>query len=269
MTATVESIPLITASILSKKLAAGLQGLVMDVKTGSGAFMASRADSRALAESIVAVANGAGLKTTALITDMNQPLAPAAGNAVEVMNAVQNLLGARKDRRLLDVTIALGGEMLATGGLAESPEAGRGKIAAAIESGRAAEVFGKMVAALGGPSDLMEKPAMHLPAAPVIRPVLAGKTGIIGAIDTRGSALRWSRWVAGARAPRIRSTMPWASRTSRNWRAGGKGYPPRPRACPFRCAVRGGRTHNPRSLCHRRCCCPDFPLIAERVTDST
>jgi thymidine phosphorylase len=189
VTATVESIPLITASILSKKLAAGLQGLVMDVKTGSGAFMATRAESRALAESIVAVANGAGLKTTALITDMNQPLAPAAGNAVEVMNAIGNLAGQRKDRRLLDVTIALGGEMLATGGLAASPEEGRGSITAAIESGRAAEVFGRMVAALGGPSDLMDKPATHLPAAPIIRPVLAGQAGRIRAIETRGVGL--------------------------------------------------------------------------------
>jgi thymidine phosphorylase len=161
----------------------------MDVKTGSGAFMSTREDSRALAESIVAVANGAGLKTTALITDMNQPLAPAAGNAVEVMNAIENLLGKRKDQRLLDVTIALGGEMLATGGLATSPEAGRIKIASVIANGRAAEVFGRMVAALGGPSDLMEKPEKHLGAAPVIRPVLAHQAGSITAIDTRAVGL--------------------------------------------------------------------------------
>lgn len=189
VTATVESIPLITASILSKKLAAGLEGLVMDVKTGSGAFMASLEKSRALAESIVAVANGAGLKTTALITDMNQPLAPAAGNAVEVMNALQNLTGAREDRRLLDVTIALGGEMLATGGLAASPEEGSGRIAHAIESGKAAEIFGRMVAALGGPSDLMAKPQAHLAAAPLIRPVLAGEAGQVTRIDTRAIGL--------------------------------------------------------------------------------
>lgn len=189
VTATVESIPLITASILSKKLAAGLQGLVMDVKTGSGAFMASREDSRALAESIVAVANGAGLKTTALITDMNQPLAPAAGNAVEVMNAIENLTGARNDRRLLDVTIALGGEMLATGGLAANPEAGRDKIAAVIKNGRAAEVFGRMIASLGGPTDMMEKPAAYLPAAPLVRPVLAEQSGTVHALDTRAVGL--------------------------------------------------------------------------------
>ncbi len=105
------------------------------------------------------------------------------------MNAIGNLAGQRKDRRLLDVTIALGGEMLATGGLAASPEEGRGSITAAIESGRAAEVFGRMVAALGGPSDLMDKPATHLPAAPIIRPVLAGQAGRIRAIETRGVGL--------------------------------------------------------------------------------
>ncbi len=100
VTATVESIPLITASILSKKLAAGLGGLVLDVKTGTGAFMAKLEDSRALAKSLVEVANGAGLKTRALITDMNEPLASAAGNAVEVLNAVEFLTGAHVDKRL-------------------------------------------------------------------------------------------------------------------------------------------------------------------------
>jgi thymidine phosphorylase len=185
VTATVESIPLITASILSKKLAAGLEGLVMDVKTGSGAFMATLEGSRALAESIVAVANGAGLKTTALITDMNQSLAPAAGNAVEVLSAVRNMTGARQDRRLLDVTIALGGEMLVSGGLAADAAVGRAKIAAAIADGRAAEVFGRMVSALGGPADFMERPEKHLPLAPIRRSVQAERGGIIEAVDTR------------------------------------------------------------------------------------
>lgn len=189
VTATVESIPLITASILSKKLAAGLQGLVMDVKFGSGAFMPTLEKSRALAESIVAVANGAGLRTTALITDMNQSLAPAAGNAVEMINALDNMTGRRKDRRLLDVTIALGGEMLATGGLVADAEAGRAKIADAIESGRAAEIFGRMVAALGGPKDFMEKPMTHLAAAPITRPVIADRGGVVSAVDTRALGL--------------------------------------------------------------------------------
>ncbi len=189
VTATVESIPLITASILSKKLAAGLQGLVMDVKTGTGAFMPTLDGSRALAESIVAVANGAGLKTTALITDMNEPLAPAAGNAVEVVNAIGNLTGRRRDARLMAVTEALGAEMLLTGGLAASLDAARAMIAQAFESGAAAEHFARMVAALGGPADLMEHPERHLATVPLVRPVFAEASGHVAAIDTRALGL--------------------------------------------------------------------------------
>ncbi len=184
VTATVESIPLITASILSKKLAAGLAGLVLDVKTGNGAFMTKMEDSIGLAESLVAVANGAGMKTSALITDMNQPLASAAGNAVEVMNAVDFLKG-NADRRLYEVTVALGGELLAANGLAADDADGRQKIEAAFSSGRAAEIFGRMVAALGGPTDFMEKPEAYLKAAPVVRPVTPERAGTIGEIDTR------------------------------------------------------------------------------------
>ncbi len=184
VTATVESIPLITASILSKKLAAGLAALVLDVKTGSGAFMQKLEDSRVLAESLVGVANGAGMKTSALITDMSEPLASAAGNAVEVANAVAFLTGARRDPRLYEVTVALGGELLALGGLAGDAE-GRDRIEAAFASGRAAEYFARMVAALGGPSDFVEKPQKHLKAAPLIRPVAPERAGVVAAIDTR------------------------------------------------------------------------------------
>lgn len=189
VTATVESIPLITASILSKKLAAGLEGLVMDVKTGSGAFMPELSQSRALAESIVAVANGAGLPTTALITDMSQPLAPAAGNALEVMNAIRNMRGERQDSRLLDVTVALGGDMLVIGKLAADADDGRKRVAEAIRSGQAAERFGRMIAALGGPADIVEKPDRHLGVAPIIRPVFARGDGFVCGIDTRGLGL--------------------------------------------------------------------------------
>lgn len=268
VTATVESIPLITASILSKKLAAGLQGLVMDVKTGSGAFMASRAESRALAESIVAVANGAGLKTTALITDMNQALAPAAGNAVEVMNAIENLTGARKDQRLLEVTIALGGEMLATGGLAASPAEGRAKVAAAIESGRAAEVFGRMVAALGGPPDLIERPSTHLAAAPLIRPVLAGRAGTISAIETRGIGL--AVVAMGGGRTRAEDEIDHAVGLTHLSELGMRVAADTPLAfvharseAQFEAAaqrLRAAYTIGDESP-------PDFPLIAERVTD--
>jgi thymidine phosphorylase len=184
VTATVESIPLITASILSKKLAAGLAGLVLDVKTGNGAFMAKMDDSVGLAESLVAVANGAGMKTSALITDMNEPLASAAGNAVEVMNAVDFLTG-NADSRLYEVTVALGGELLASGGLAVDDAEGRSMIEAAFASGRAAEIFGRMVVRLGGPADFVEKPEKHLQAAPLVRPVLPERAGTVNAIDTR------------------------------------------------------------------------------------
>jgi thymidine phosphorylase len=185
VTATVESIPLITASILSKKLAAGLGGLVLDVKTGAGAFMQKIEDSHGLAKSLVEVANGAGLRTSALITDMNEPLASAAGNAVEVLNAVEFLTGARIDRRLWEVTVALGGELLALGGLANDDADGRGKIETAFRSGKAAELFGKMTAALGGPADFMERPVKYLKAAPVIRDVMPDRAGTVAAIDTR------------------------------------------------------------------------------------
>ncbi len=185
VTATVESVPLITASILSKKLAAGLDGLVLDVKTGSGAFMATLESARDLAGSLVAVANGAGLKTSALITGMDEPLASAAGNAVEVMNAVDFLTGRHRDARLIEVVVSLGAELLALGGLAADADEGREKIEAAYASGHAAEIFGRMVTALGGPADFIEKPESHLKPAPVIRPVMAERAGIVGAIDGR------------------------------------------------------------------------------------
>jgi thymidine phosphorylase len=136
VTATVESIGLITASILSKKLAAGLDALVMDVKTGSGAFMAKREDSRELARSIVDVANGAGLKTAALITDMNQALGRNVGNALEVLESIDYLTGKARDPRLHAATIALAGELLALGGLADNAEAGANKAEAALERAR-------------------------------------------------------------------------------------------------------------------------------------
>ncbi len=185
VTATVESIPLITASILSKKLAAGLQGLVMDVKTGSGAFMASLEGARDLAESLARVATGAGLPTTALITDMNEPLASAAGNAVEVQNAVAYLTGEKRDARLHAVTLALGGELLALGGLAESAEAGRAAMERALASGAAAERFERMVAMLGGPADFLARSHRLLPAAKVVAAAPPSHRGFVTAIDAR------------------------------------------------------------------------------------
>jgi len=189
VTATVESIPLITASILSKKLAAGLGGLVMDVKVGSGAFMREPEDARALAESIVAVANGAGLPTVALITDMNQVLGRTAGNAVEVREAIEALTGGSQDTRLLAVTKALAAEALVLGGLASGSDDALGKIDQALASGAAAERFARMAAALGGPADLTERLDEHLPAAPIIRPALPEAPGVVTAVETRSIGL--------------------------------------------------------------------------------
>jgi thymidine phosphorylase len=185
VTGTVESIALITASILSKKLAAGLGALILDVKTGSGAFMPTLEKSRDLAQSLVAVANGAGLRTGALITDMNEPLASAAGNGLEVLNAVEFLTGKHQDRRLREVTLALcAGIVLMTGMSTDAAEARR-LVETALDNGRAAERFGRMVAALGGPSDFVERMDSHLAAAPIVRDVFATGEGTVAFIDTR------------------------------------------------------------------------------------
>ena len=189
VTATVESVSLITASILSKKLAAGLQALVMDVKTGSGAFMSTLEGSRELAESIAAVANGAGLPTVSLITDMNEPLASAAGNSVEVLNAVDFLTGKRRDPRLLRVTLALGAELLALSKLAPSVEAGEAALVRALDSGAAAERFARMVSALGGPGDVLERAHALLPRAPVLVEAAPKGQGFVTAIDVRSVGL--------------------------------------------------------------------------------
>lgn len=183
VTSTVESIDLITASILSKKLSAGLQALVLDVKCGSGAFMKTRADARALAQALVSTANGAGCRTSALITDMDQPLIPAAGNALEVVAVMETLTGTAVDARLREITLALGGEALVLAGLAPSAAEGARMIAATLSDGRAAEGFGRMVAAQGGPRDFLSRWAEHLPKAPVIRDVPSPAAGHVAAID--------------------------------------------------------------------------------------
>jgi thymidine phosphorylase len=189
VTATVETIPLLTSSILSKKLAAGLDGLVMDVKTGSGAFMPEFPRSKELAESIAAVAGGAGLPTVALVTPMDQPLANAAGNAVEVRWTVDYLEGRYRESRLHGVTMALAAELLVLGRLAPDLDAALGKLERVLANGRAAEIFQEMVTALGGPADLMEHPDKHLPRAPLVRPVLAEKAGVVTEIDTRAMGM--------------------------------------------------------------------------------
>ncbi|MBN9249391.1 MAG: thymidine phosphorylase, partial [Mesorhizobium sp.] len=189
VTATVESVPLITASILSKKLAAGLKSLVLDVKVGNGAFMEKSRDATALATSLVEVANGAGLKASALITGMNEPLASAAGNAVEVQNAVDFLTGRLRDKRLEDVTLALAAEMLQLAGLASSNQDGFRRAGEALEGGRGAAVFARMVSVLGGPADFIDKPEKYLPKAPIERPVKAQQAGFVTGVATRAIGL--------------------------------------------------------------------------------
>ena len=190
VTATVESTALITASILSKKLAAGLQGLVMDVKTGNGAFAASMAEAQTLAQSLVRVANGAGLPTRAWITDMNQVLGDTCGNALEVAEAVSFLKGERQEPRLLEVTRTLSAELLQLGGLASDVAQGLDMVDAALANGQALERFARMVHALGGPADFCERPAAYLAHAPAHRDVLASHAGWVRAMDTRAIGLQ-------------------------------------------------------------------------------
>jgi thymidine phosphorylase len=185
-TGTVESVPLIVASILSKKLAAGLDALVMDVKVGSGAFLPRREEADELARAIVEVAAGNGLPTAALLTDMDRVLGRTAGNAVEVREAVDNLTGAARDERLREVTLALSAELLSLGGLGDDP---RSAAERALDQGAAAERFAAMVAELGGPSDLVDAPEDHLPAAPVMRPAEPAEAGIVASVDVRAVGL--------------------------------------------------------------------------------
>lgn len=186
VTATVESVDLITASILSKKLAAGLESLILDVKCGSGAFMKTPDEARALARALVDAANGAGCRTAALISDMNQPLAPALGNAVEVAVCMEVLAGnTAVAPRLFDLTVALCAHLLVMQG--EEPASANHRVSTAISSGAAMERFAQMIAALGGPPDMAHDWHTHLPKAPVVGEVTAPETGFITAMD--GEAL--------------------------------------------------------------------------------
>lgn len=189
VTATVESIPLITASILSKKLAAGLQALVLDVKVGNGAFAATPEMAQALGQSLVSVANGAGLPTRALITDMNQVLGHSCGNALEVKEALDFLSGARREPRLLAVTSALCTELLLLGGLASDEQQAQWRIDRVLTDGSALDHFARMVAALGGPTDFVQRPHDYLPAAPEQREVLATTGGWVAQHATRDIGL--------------------------------------------------------------------------------
>ncbi|TMV09675.1 thymidine phosphorylase [Ruegeria sediminis] len=186
VTATVESLDLITASILSKKLAASPDALVLDVKVGSGAFMKTIEDARKLATALTETANAAGCRTSAVITDMNQPLAPALGNALEVAEVMKVLTG-EADTPLVEITAELGGVLLTDAGIAQDAKAGRAKIMEVIRDGRVAERFGRMMAAVGGPVHFVETWARFLPEANVIQEVTAQRAGYVTEID--GEAL--------------------------------------------------------------------------------
>jgi thymidine phosphorylase len=200
VTATVENISLITASILSKKLAAGLGWLVLDVKFGDGAFMREQDDARKLAQSLVRVGNGAGTKTIALLSDMNEPLASAVGNAVEVRNAIEFLNGTHRDARLEAVTIALVTQMVLIAGLAKNQQEAESHVRSVLESGRPAEIFGQMVHGLGGPADIMENYVRHLPRAPVIKDIPAPESGFVTDIKTRAIGVAVVEMGGGRRA---------------------------------------------------------------------
>ena len=201
VTATVESIPLITASILSKKLSEGLDALVMDVKIGNGAIMRTVDDASALAHSIVNVANGAGVNTRALLTDMNQILGTTAGNALEVMETLDYLTGKYREPRLHQVTLELGANMLMLGGLYNDKASAVAALEHSLSSGKAAEIFAKMVSALGGPADLIEKPQQYLATAPVVQDITAPQTGYLQYQDTVGLGMAVVRLGGGRSHP--------------------------------------------------------------------
>lgn len=189
VTATVDSIPLIVASILSKKLAEGLDGLVLDIKTGNGAFMVERNSARDLAADLVEVAELAGLPCRALITDMNQPLGYSAGNALEMYEAIRFLRAESRNPRLEQVILSLGAELLVLGGVADKPKSACKLLQTVLDNGSAAEHFARMVAMQGGPADLLDQPAKYLGSAAVIRPLGSPASGCIEYIDTRAVGL--------------------------------------------------------------------------------
>lgn len=201
VTATVESIPLITASILSKKLSEGLDALVMDVKVGNGAIMATADDATALATSIVNTASGAGVATRALITDMNQILGTTAGNALEVVETLDYLTGKFREPRLHQLTLELGANMLLLGGLYNDKAAATAALEQSLSSGKAAEIFSKMVAELGGPADLMEKPQQYLASAPVVQDIIAPQSGYLNYHNTVGLGMAVVRLGGGRSHP--------------------------------------------------------------------
>ena len=184
VTATIESVPLITASILSKKIAAGISGLVMDIKTGNGAFATKKLFATEIAESIVTVSKKLGLKTSALITDMNQPLGSAIGNSVEVIEAVDFLIGNERDKRLNELVLEIAGDMLFNNGISDSIESGKTLAQKKLSEGYSAECFNRMVNELGGPSNFIKTYSNDLSVAGFKKDIKADKAGYIYDVDT-------------------------------------------------------------------------------------
>ena len=185
VTATIESVDLITASILSKKLAVSLDALVLDIKFGNGAFMKEIEEAQKLASSLVEVSNSLGCKTSAMLSDMNEPLCSSVGNSLEVMRSVEVLVGSKIEPRLLEVVCTLGGRILASTGLSTGLRDGVRKIEKTFESGHAAEIFEKMVSALGGPKNFLNTYGQHLPKASIVEDVFSDTEGYINSINTR------------------------------------------------------------------------------------
>ena len=188
VTATVDCLELITASILSKKLAAGLDGLILDVKCGTGAFMKSVSEAKVLASALVKTANLTGCKTLALVSDMNEPLAPSSGNAVEIKDVMDVLVHA-KPGRLKDLSLRLGAELMKTNGLCDTVEGGLVTLNKQLEKGHAVETFSKMVSAMGGPTGFVQDWSRYLPEAPVIVEVFARNEGYISGWDSEALGL--------------------------------------------------------------------------------
>jgi thymidine phosphorylase len=201
VTATVESVPLITGSILSKKLASSPSGLVISVGSGSGAYMATLEDARRLANSMAEVAARAGAPSVMLLTDLDSVLGTTVGNAVAVAETVDFLTGKRRDRRTLELVLSLTAEMIVLAGLAGDLDAARKLALAKLDDGAAAERFARMISAMGGPADFVDKATAYLPAASVVRPVYAARSGFVSGMNAREIGLTLVALGGGRKRP--------------------------------------------------------------------
>lgn len=177
VTATVDSIPLIASSIMSKKIAAGADAIVLDVKSGDGAFMKTEADARALAQSMVAIGNQVGRNTMAIISDMSQPLGNAIGNSLEIIEAIDTLKGEGPED-LTELCLVLGSQMVVVGGKADSLDEAREMLEAVVKDGTALKLFGDLIEAQGGNREIIHDTSL-LPAAKFQLPVLATRSGYV------------------------------------------------------------------------------------------